>query len=85
MDVPLAERPVDPCAGAAPEAPVTPSHTNGNAITQVASNPSEPASIPKATNFSWLEPHLELIVILVGPDEIPFGLQKDFLYAKSSY
>ncbi|KAH8756035.1 hypothetical protein F5883DRAFT_430103, partial [Diaporthe sp. PMI_573] len=32
-----------------------------------------------------LEPHPKFVVILVSPDEIPFGLQKNFLCAKSSY
>lgn len=35
--------------------------------------------------FSWLDPHPTFVVILVSPDEIPFGIQKDFLCAKSSY
>lgn len=35
--------------------------------------------------FSWLEPHPQFVVILVGPEEVPFGIQKDFLCAKSSY
>ncbi|KAH8744629.1 hypothetical protein F5883DRAFT_375556, partial [Diaporthe sp. PMI_573] len=34
--------------------------------------------------FSWLEPHPELAVIFVGPEEVPFGVQKNFLCAKSS-
>ncbi|KAK6948373.1 hypothetical protein Daesc_010139 [Daldinia eschscholtzii] len=37
------------------------------------------------TKFSWLQPHVIFVVILVGEDEIPFGIQKDFLCAKSSY
>ncbi|KAH8758018.1 hypothetical protein F5883DRAFT_648699 [Diaporthe sp. PMI_573] len=48
-------------------------------------NPSGPTTVPNPIGFSWLEPHPELVVILVGPDEIPFGLQKNFLCAKSSY
>lgn len=35
--------------------------------------------------FSWLEPHFQFVVVLVGPKEVPFGIQKDFLCAKSAY
>lgn len=31
------------------------------------------------------QPHTRFVVVLVGPDETPFGLQKDFLCFKSSY
>lgn len=82
MDVQPADQPPVPGAGAVPEASVTPQL---NTITSAASKPSEPPSDPKPSSFSWLEPHPELVVILVSPDEIPFGLQKDFLCAKSSY
>ena len=85
MDEPAADRPLVPVAGAILEAPVAPSATQGNGAAPAASNPSEPTSVPKPISFSWLEPHPELVVILVGPDEIPFGLQKNFLCAKSSY
>ncbi|KAK7699177.1 hypothetical protein SLS64_011806 [Diaporthe eres] len=85
MDAPLAERPLAPRAEAAPETPVAPSATQGNATAPAASNPTEAASRPELSSFSWLEPHPQLVVILVGEHEIPFGLQKDFLCAKSSY
>ncbi|KAK0704218.1 hypothetical protein B0T21DRAFT_377776 [Apiosordaria backusii] len=35
--------------------------------------------------FTWLEPHPIFVIALVGPDEIPFGIQKDFLCSKSSF
>lgn len=35
--------------------------------------------------FSWLEPHPQFVVVLVGSEEVPFGIQKNFLCAKSSY
>lgn len=35
--------------------------------------------------FSWLEPHPQFVVVLVGPEEVPFGIQKDLLCARSSY
>lgn len=36
-------------------------------------------------HFSWLEPHPQFVVVLVGPEEKPFGIQKDFLCARSSH
>lgn len=35
--------------------------------------------------FSWLQPHLLFVVVLVGEEEVPFGIQKDFLCARSSH
>ncbi|KAJ4270232.1 hypothetical protein NW762_001908 [Fusarium torreyae] len=35
--------------------------------------------------FSWLEPHPTFVIILVGPDESPFGIQKDFLCSRSEF
>ncbi|KAG5656444.1 hypothetical protein KAF25_000031 [Fusarium avenaceum] len=35
--------------------------------------------------FSWLEPHPTFVIILVGPDECPFGIQKDFLCSRSEF
>ncbi|KAF7543605.1 hypothetical protein G7Z17_g10607 [Cylindrodendrum hubeiense] len=35
--------------------------------------------------FSWLEPHPIFVIILVGPDEQPFGIQKDFLCDRSEF
>ncbi|KAK4683180.1 hypothetical protein QC764_122900 [Podospora pseudoanserina] len=42
-------------------------------------------SIQEHRPFSWLEPHPIFVIALVGPEEIPFGIQKDFLCSKSSY
>ncbi|KAH8912605.1 Bromodomain-containing protein [Coniochaeta sp. PMI_546] len=39
----------------------------------------------KAPEFSWLKPHPEFVIILVGPDEEPFGIQLNFLCARSEY
>ncbi|KAI0158994.1 putative Bromodomain testis-specific protein [Pestalotiopsis sp. NC0098] len=39
----------------------------------------------QAAGFSWLDAHPIFVIILVGPNEKPFGVQKDFLCAKSSY
>lgn len=79
-------------AAAAPEAPAVPSAAEGN-ITAPAtasnpattSTPAEAVNDPGATSFSWLDPHPEFVMILVGPNEVPFGLQTDFLRAKSSH
>ncbi|KAI8624299.1 putative Bromodomain testis-specific protein [Xylariaceae sp. FL1651] len=35
--------------------------------------------------FSWLEPHPLFCIILVGENEEAFGIQKDFLIAKSAH
>ncbi|AEO60649.1 hypothetical protein MYCTH_2096131 [Thermothelomyces thermophilus ATCC 42464] len=35
--------------------------------------------------FSWLQPHPLFVIALVGPEETPFGIQKDFLCFKSAY
>ncbi|KAI1298953.1 Bromodomain-containing protein [Xylaria venustula] len=37
------------------------------------------------TSFSWLEPHPLFCIILVGENTEAFGIQKDFLIAKSTY
>ncbi|KAH6659668.1 hypothetical protein BKA67DRAFT_652891 [Truncatella angustata] len=39
----------------------------------------------QAAGFSWMDPHPLFVVFLVGPDETPFGIQKDFLCAKSTH
>lgn len=38
-----------------------------------------------ASQFSWMKPHPLFVIILVGPDETPFALQKDFLCAQSTH
>ncbi|KAG6041384.1 hypothetical protein E4U41_004688 [Claviceps citrina] len=35
--------------------------------------------------FSWLRPHPVFVIIFVGPDEHPFGIQKDFLCHRSEF
>ncbi|KAF4977588.1 hypothetical protein FZEAL_5902 [Fusarium zealandicum] len=35
--------------------------------------------------FSWLQPHPIFVIILVGSDECPFGIQKDFLCSRSEF
>ncbi|KAL2258675.1 hypothetical protein VTK26DRAFT_7939 [Humicola hyalothermophila] len=39
----------------------------------------------EAQPFSWLQPHPIFVIALVGPEETPFGIQKDFLCSKSSF
>ncbi|KAK1836903.1 hypothetical protein QBC39DRAFT_247327 [Podospora conica] len=39
----------------------------------------------EVSTFSWLDPHPMFVIILVGPEEVPFGIQKDYLMAKSTY
>ncbi|PHH87468.1 hypothetical protein CDD83_8845 [Cordyceps sp. RAO-2017] len=44
------------------------------------------AATPTETlQFSWLQPHPIFVIILVGPDERPFGIQKDFLCHRSDF
>ncbi|KAK1771666.1 hypothetical protein QBC33DRAFT_524376 [Phialemonium atrogriseum] len=40
---------------------------------------------PPAPSFSWLDPHPIFVIVLVGPNQQPFGIQKDFLCARSAY
>ncbi|ERT02605.1 TFIID associated protein [Sporothrix schenckii 1099-18] len=48
--------------------------------------PVEPAaSILPTKPFSWLDPHPIFVILIVGAEEKPFGIQKDFLCAKSRY
>ncbi|KAK2018177.1 Bromodomain-containing protein [Colletotrichum eremochloae] len=35
--------------------------------------------------FSWLQPHPTFLIVLVGPNEKPFGIHKDFMCARSTY
>ncbi|KAK4189745.1 hypothetical protein QBC35DRAFT_492267 [Podospora australis] len=61
----------------------TPSEPSEPAKLSEPSEPSEPSAPHKP--FSWLEPHPLFVIALVGPEEIPFGIQKDFLCARSSF
>ncbi|KAL1841997.1 hypothetical protein VTJ49DRAFT_6240 [Mycothermus thermophilus] len=69
--------------------PETSTDTAANAPEAVAEattdapKPTVPAEPPQP--FSWLQPHPIFVILLVGPDETPFGIQKDFLCSKSSY
>ncbi|OAA54833.1 transcription regulator [Niveomyces insectorum RCEF 264] len=47
-----------------------------------AMNESKPVDVEA---FSWLDPHPIFVIILVGPEEKPFGIQKDFLCARCRY
>ncbi|KAK4226803.1 homeotic protein female sterile [Podospora fimiseda] len=44
-----------------------------------------PKDAPEALPFSWLDPHPIFVIVLVGPEQTPYGIQKDFLCSKSSY
>jgi hypothetical protein len=56
--------------------------TNGTNDTANVSSTNGKAEIQK---FSWLSPHPIFVIILVGPEELPFGIQKDYLCARSGY
>ncbi|OAQ69083.1 TFIID associated protein [Pochonia chlamydosporia 170] len=43
------------------------------------------AEKPEKPTFSWLRPHPIFVIILVGPGEQPFGIQKDFLCFRSEF
>ncbi|KAF9870363.1 hypothetical protein CkaCkLH20_12210 [Colletotrichum karsti] len=45
-----------------------------------------PMSLSKRSHFlGRKKPHPIFVIILVGPHEVPFGIQKDFLCARSSF
>lgn len=76
---------------AVPSGPTT-SETEAAVPTSITTETANGISIgvgvsngPDAPSFSWLDPHHQFVVVLVGPEKVPFGLQKDFLCAKSSY
>ncbi|POR36294.1 Ankyrin repeat, bromo and BTB domain-containing protein [Tolypocladium paradoxum] len=53
---------------------------NGATVAPTTATNTTTAEKPK---FSWLQPHPIFVIILVGPEEQPFGIQKDFLCARS--
>ncbi|KAH7179476.1 Bromodomain-containing protein [Fusarium flagelliforme] len=46
---------------------------------------TESMKVEENKPFSWLEPHPTFVIILVGPEESPFGIQKDFLCSRSEF
>ncbi|EPE31399.1 Bromodomain-containing protein [Glarea lozoyensis ATCC 20868] len=38
-----------------------------------------------SSTISWHQPHPQFVILLVGKDEIPFGIQKDLLVAQSPF
>ncbi|KAJ4294844.1 hypothetical protein N0V88_005081 [Collariella sp. IMI 366227] len=61
-----------------PGGPVDTTSANDTPMVETT-NPAE------AQPFSWLQPHPLFVIALVGPDETPFGIQKDFLCSKSTF
>ncbi|KAL7922288.1 hypothetical protein ACQKWADRAFT_293006 [Trichoderma austrokoningii] len=56
-------------------------------VTEMADEAPKDASI-EATDkkpFSWTQPHPTFVIILVGADEQPFGIQRDFLCDRSEF
>ncbi|CAI6089987.1 unnamed protein product [Clonostachys chloroleuca] len=47
--------------------------------------PSQNGHVNAPPPFSWLQPHPIFVIILVGSDELPFGIQKDFLCSRSVF
>ncbi|RDA88643.1 hypothetical protein CP532_4129 [Ophiocordyceps camponoti-leonardi (nom. inval.)] len=48
------------------------------------SSPTKEATAVKP-QFSWLQPHPIFVILLIGPEEQPFGIQKDFLCHRSEF
>ncbi|ELQ37550.1 hypothetical protein OOU_Y34scaffold00590g64 [Pyricularia oryzae Y34] len=62
------------------------SPNDANGLTAVVDSEASDGAAPKQpSQFSWMDPHPIFVIILVGSEEQPFGIQKDFLCAKSSY
>ncbi|KAL2196835.1 hypothetical protein P885DRAFT_37022 [Corynascus similis CBS 632.67] len=60
--------------------------TAGNAPAEETKAPAEETAAPvELQPFSWLQPHPLFVIALVGPEETPFGIQKDFLCFKSTF
>ncbi|KAL2141290.1 hypothetical protein VTI28DRAFT_2625 [Corynascus sepedonium] len=58
----------------------------GNAPAEETKAPAEETAAPvELQPFSWLQPHPLFVIALVGPEETPFGIQKDFLCFKSTF
>ncbi|KAI1393969.1 putative Bromodomain testis-specific protein [Hypoxylon trugodes] len=55
------------------------------AVTAPEVSAEAPMENEAVTNFSWLQPHVFFVIILVGEDETPFGIQKDFICSKSTH
>ncbi|KAK3398752.1 hypothetical protein B0T20DRAFT_217428 [Sordaria brevicollis] len=47
--------------------------------------PRSPAESIDEPSFSWLRSHPLFVILMVGTDSEPFGIQKDFLCAKSAF
>ncbi|KAK5660467.1 hypothetical protein OQA88_13014 [Cercophora sp. LCS_1] len=58
-----------------------------NGIDGAANGPIVEAGSAEQSAFSWLDPHPIFVIVMVGREgeETPFGIQKDFLCAKSSF
>lgn len=92
MSLPPSEDPAVSAAAAEPVVPSGPiaSETEAAAPTSTTTETANGTGVdtsngPGSSSFSWLDPHHQFVVILVGPEKVPFGLQKDFLCAKSSH
>ncbi|KAK4109584.1 Bromodomain-containing protein [Canariomyces notabilis] len=59
--------------------------SESNNIESVNDTMVEATGPVKSPPFSWLQPHPIFVIALVGPEETPFGIQKDFLCSKSTY
>ncbi|KAM4056934.1 bromodomain-containing protein [Hirsutella rhossiliensis] len=60
-------------------------HAPANGIADAPTPAAPTTTVAEKPSFSWLQPHPIFVIILVGPDEQPFGLQKDFLCHRSDH
>ncbi|KAK0637100.1 hypothetical protein B0T17DRAFT_504480 [Bombardia bombarda] len=60
-------------------------NVNGTNATVAPVNGGIEHPIPNNEPFSWLHPHPIFVIVLIGPEETPFGVQRDFLCSKSAY
>ncbi|KAL2024524.1 hypothetical protein VTK56DRAFT_7567 [Thermocarpiscus australiensis] len=62
-----------------------PQSNGANPAKDVNEGVAEATEPAETRPFSWLQPHPIFVIALVGPEETPFGIQKDFLCSKSSF
>jgi len=61
-------------------------NANTNAAVEEPTAPMKETAAPvEPQPFSWLQPHPIFVIALVGAEETPFGIQKDFLCSKSAF
>ncbi|KAH8900030.1 Bromodomain-containing protein [Thozetella sp. PMI_491] len=62
-----------------------PPATTGEAVKEAAEPRTERQPTPPPRPFTWLGHHPIFVILLVGPEELPFAIQKNFLCFKSRF